>query len=214
MRIPQTPERIKEAPAQALRAVFAGVGQVLLMTERIRRRAIGQEHSHAVSAGAPATRDAPAPVQDSGGQAATLGADQTDQVKPVTAGTSATASTTKASTAKTGTAKASSPKAAATTKPSSAKADTEPATPAQADSAPPADPAPPEVRGTGVLPVPHYSELSIASLRARLRGLNITQVRDLLTYERSHEDRANVIAMFERRIAKLEESEGADPAAG
>src|SRR5260370_10367106 len=38
MRILQAPERIKEAPAQALRAVFAGVGQVLLVTERIRRR--------------------------------------------------------------------------------------------------------------------------------------------------------------------------------
>src|SRR5580704_16309645 len=42
MRIPPTPERIKEVPAQALRAVFAGVGQVLLITERVRRRTIGQ----------------------------------------------------------------------------------------------------------------------------------------------------------------------------
>ena len=41
MRILQAPERIKEAPAQALRAVFAGVGQVLLVTERVRRRTVG-----------------------------------------------------------------------------------------------------------------------------------------------------------------------------
>ena len=38
MRIPQPPERIREAPAQALRAVFAGIGQVLLMAERVTRR--------------------------------------------------------------------------------------------------------------------------------------------------------------------------------
>ena len=38
MRIPQPPEQIKEAPAQALRAVFAGIGQVLLMAERVTRR--------------------------------------------------------------------------------------------------------------------------------------------------------------------------------
>lgn len=160
MRIPQTPERIKEAPAQVLRAVFAGVGQVLLMTERIRRRAIGQEHSPEASGGALGTRDAPAPAPG--------------QAEPAKAAPPAT----------------------------SAKA------------APPATPAPAEVGDTGVLPVPHYSELSVASLRARLRGLDIAQVRDLLSYERSHEDRANVIAMFERRIAKLEQAEGADPAAG
>ncbi|MGH3155376.1 MAG: hypothetical protein ACRDNF_02190 [Streptosporangiaceae bacterium] len=68
--------------------------------------------------------------------------------------------------------------------------------------------------GTSVLPVPHYSELTIASLRARLRGLDVGQIRDLITYERSHEDRENVIAMFERRIAKLEEAGGADTAKG
>ena len=38
MRIPQPPGRIKEAPAQALRAVFAGIGQVLLMAERATHR--------------------------------------------------------------------------------------------------------------------------------------------------------------------------------
>jgi hypothetical protein len=59
--------------------------------------------------------------------------------------------------------------------------------------------------------VPHYSELSIASLRARLRGLDISQVRELISYERSHEDRANVIAMFERRITKLEEAGDSGP---
>jgi hypothetical protein len=54
------------------------------------------------------------------------------------------------------------------------------------------------------VPVPNYDELSIASLRARLRSLDVTQLRQLTEYERAHAGRADVIAMFERRIAKLE----------
>src|SRR5579863_1789506 len=191
MRIPQTPERIKEAPAQVLRAVFAGIGQVLLMTERIRRRAIGQEHSPDGSAGARDTRDTPAPARSN----ATDATSATATAKPGNAKADAAPATT-----------ATPAKAAKTATPAKAA---KTATPAEAATAGQA-----EVRGTGVLPVPHYSELSIASLRARLRGLDIGQVRDLLSYERNHEDRANVIAMFERRIAKLEEAEGTDPAAG
>ena len=40
MHIPQqVSERVKEAPAQALRAVFSGIGQVLLVADRIKSRA-------------------------------------------------------------------------------------------------------------------------------------------------------------------------------
>ena len=39
MRVPQVSERIKEAPAQALRGVFAGIGQLLLMTDKLRNKA-------------------------------------------------------------------------------------------------------------------------------------------------------------------------------
>src|SRR5258708_33509749 len=40
MRIPQqVTERVKEAPAQALRAVFSGIGQVLRVADRIKSRA-------------------------------------------------------------------------------------------------------------------------------------------------------------------------------
>ncbi len=57
----------------------------------------------------------------------------------------------------------------------------------------------------GQLPVPNYAELSVASLRARLRMLDATQVRMLLDYEQAHAARPTVITMFERRIAKLAE---------
>ena len=52
----------------------------------------------------------------------------------------------------------------------------------------------------------NYAELSVASLRARLRMLDATQFRMLLDYEQAHAARPAVITMFERRIAKLAES--------
>jgi hypothetical protein len=163
MRIPPPPERIKEAPAQALRAVFAGVGQVLLITERVRQRAVEQVHPRMVSAPAQApARDAAPP--------------------PPTRSAPASASRADVSRAAPG------------------------ATAAEAAAA---ESAAPEPAAAG-LPVPNYDELSIASLRARLRSLDAAQVRDLLGYERAHASRANVITMFERRIAKLEGTENAD----
>ena len=53
-------------------------------------------------------------------------------------------------------------------------------------------------------PLPNYDELSVASLRARLRNLDVAQVTQLADYERAHAARADVLSMFERRIAKLE----------
>ena len=38
MRVPPVSERIKEAPAQALRGVFAGIGQLLLITDKLRNK--------------------------------------------------------------------------------------------------------------------------------------------------------------------------------
>jgi hypothetical protein len=84
---------------------------------------------------------------------------------------------------------------------------------AAAAKTPPPEAATPGTAPPG-LPVPNYDELSIASLRARLRALDAAQVRDLLDYERAHASRANVITMFERRIAKLEGTEDADTTAG
>ena len=68
--------------------------------------------------------------------------------------------------------------------------------------------------GAAEAPLPNYGELSIASLRARLRNLDIGQVRQLAEYEKGHAGRADVIAMFERRIAKLEAGEYAGDSSG
>jgi hypothetical protein len=172
MRIPPPPERIKEAPAHALRAVFAGVGQVLLITERVRQRAVEQVHPHVASAPAqaPAPDAAPPPPVGSAPAGASPAAFRATASRPA------------------------SPEA---TVPEAAVPEA----------------AVPEAAAAG-LPVPGYDELSIASLRARLRALDAAQVRDLLGYERAHASRANVITMFERRIAKLEGTEDADTTAG
>ncbi|HJY56489.1 MAG TPA: hypothetical protein VJ418_08915, partial [Streptosporangiaceae bacterium] len=71
MRVPQVSERIKEAPAQALRGVFAGIGQLLLITDKLRNktpagqqvpRALTPEPSETVSPAAPVAADPPAPA--------------------------------------------------------------------------------------------------------------------------------------------------------
>ncbi|WP_017545834.1 hypothetical protein [Nocardiopsis prasina] len=54
------------------------------------------------------------------------------------------------------------------------------------------------------LAVPTYDELSLPSIRARLRKLTIEQVRDLRAYEVAHEARPEFIKMYDNRIAKLE----------
>jgi hypothetical protein len=61
MRVPQVSERIKEAPAQALRGVFAGIGQLLLITDKLRHKTPAHEdgpraRTHET---APAITDAP-----------------------------------------------------------------------------------------------------------------------------------------------------------
>ena len=53
MRVPQVSERIKEAPAQALRGVFAGIGQLLLITDKLRNKTPGGTSSTSVTKIAP-----------------------------------------------------------------------------------------------------------------------------------------------------------------
>jgi hypothetical protein len=66
------------------------------------------------------------------------------------------------------------------------------------------EPPPEPETATAPLPLANYDELSVASLRARLRTLSVPQLTQLLDYERGQAARADVIAMFERRIAKVQ----------
>jgi hypothetical protein len=234
MRVPQVSERIKEAPAQALRGVFAGIGQLLLITDKLRNKTSASQQVPKARAPEPAqTRadtvapPAPAPVSSAPSAPA-----------PVAAAPAAAAPAASAPAAA-----APAPAAAAAPAPAAAAA------PAPAASAPAAArvPAARNFDKTGNVrlltsaeaaadakapavgapaaghakraeaavpaaeaPLPNYDELSIASLRARLRNLDPTELRQLVAYERAHADRADVIAMFERRIAKLEDETSAD----
>ena len=65
--------------------------------------------------------------------------------------------------------------------------------------------AAPEATEPGALPLSNYDELTIASLRARLRVLSSSQISTLLEYEKVNQGRPAVITMFERRLVKLEQ---------
>jgi hypothetical protein len=53
------------------------------------------------------------------------------------------------------------------------------------------------------LPLAGYDELSLASIRARLRNLDVSQLRILADHERRNAERPEVLGMLERRIEKL-----------
>ena len=97
-------------------------------------------------------------------------------------------------------------KLAAGTKPSP------PAKPASASAAArepaAAKPAPSAAAAAPAAPIPGYDDLSVASLRARLRGLDAAGVRALLDYEKANSRRDDVITMFERRLSKIENGTG------
>lgn len=66
---------------------------------------------------------------------------------------------------------------------------------------------PPTAPPPAALPIDGYDDLSLPSLRARLRNLGPADLRDLIAHERSHANREDVVAMFERRIVKLEKAD-------
>jgi len=162
----QIPDQVKRAPTEALRAVFSGIGRILLAAER------QQGHSPDVQreiAALRATRKKrattgrhdrfdearPAPETsrwrslDQTGNVRLLSATDLDDYEDVPVGNGA----------------------------------------AQAAAA---------------LPIANYDSLSLPSIRARLRGLDVAQLRELAEYERQNAERPEVVGMFERRICKLE----------
>jgi hypothetical protein len=259
MPLPQVSDRIKEIPGQALRAVFAGVGQLLLAADKVRAQlaappdepaqpATPSPEPAAPPAAAPPAAAAPARATPTGSsvtppevtdpaESRWRSLDKTGNVRllhdgdpdlstaastPPAAAEPVAAETAAAETAEPEPADLAVPTAAEPAVPVSA----EPAVPTPAEVATPAPaepvlaeptmtvaPEPTEVTATAEpaaatgadLPVAGYDQLSVASLRARLRVLDVTQVRTLLDYEKAHQNRADMVTMFERRIAKLEQ---------
>ena len=284
MPIPQVNDRIKEAPVVVLRAVFAGIGQLLLTADKVRARAAEQvwtperapgpagqprhcpvppqprngiAHAGPAAASHPATREAaagpgtatapastaapaakagsglagsvPHPAPGADREKATPAAKTTPTAKATartTPAPKATAKTAKAAPvakaakstvdaksaagakvatdtpdAKAAGAKTASPKAAgAKSTKTTPTAKPGPATKTKAVPAPRAGKAGP---ATEAPPLPGYDDMSLASLRARLRGLDATTIRAMLAYERANARREPVITMLERRLTKI-----------
>jgi hypothetical protein len=242
MRVPQVSDRLKEVPAQALRGVFAGIGQLLLITDKLRNktpagtdvpRARAAEPAETVpqetvtvadtpADSVPAAREAAQPVATEMPKASKT---SKTSVAPQDSATAETASTPKVPKArdfdKTGNvrllggadvAARAAGKTAKTGKAAEADKADKASTPAEARPLADASPAAEagsvaetaDGAGDSGPPVPNFDELTVPSLRARLRNLDIGQVRQMLEYEQTHAARPEVITMFERRIAKLE----------
>ncbi len=200
MRIPQqVSERVKEAPAQALRAVFSGIGQVLLVADRIKSRAAEPDRAPS-SPAEPSPQPTATMVRD---ETKWRSLDKTGNVRLIpgqdTSKAAAAPPAPEASEEVTEVTEVTEPGEASETVSTVEPVDVPEQTPTET-------PFTPEAPATS-LPVPNYDSLTIPSLRARLRNLDTAQLRTLLDYEKAHASRSDVLTMFERRIVKLESDE-------
>ena len=234
MRVPQVSERVKEAPAQALRAMFAGIGQLLAASDKLRGKSATDEAAAEAKAAAPKTVTpetvtpetvtpetvTPETVTPETVTPETVTPEtvtpETVTPETVTPETVTPETVTPETvTPETVTPETVTPETVTpeTVTPETVTPETvtpETVTPEMGgghvkllpgEAAPAAAPA----ASTEALPLPNYDDLTIASLRARLRNLSADQLAQLVDYEKSHANRADVVQMFERRIAKLAE---------
>jgi hypothetical protein len=158
--------QMKEGPASSmLRAMFAGLGSLMSVVDRVRNKPAAE---------APTPAAAPAPTV----------ARTTTHPETVAAEVPV---------------KSEQPAGAEST--AEPEAAPEPVAVA-ADTTPEPEPAT-EPDTASALPLANYGELSVASLRARLRNLSNDDLNQLMTYERAHQDRPEVIKMFQNRLIKM-----------
>lgn len=201
MRIPNVSERMKEAPAHALRAIFAGIGQALLVSDRMRRKLRGEHAPEPVPHAAKVPVTKPATAKQASEVPVARPAAEAPEAKPVTEAPAAEQAAPAPPAAEQA---APAARAAPPAAPAAPPAPAAPAAPAAKAAAPePAEQPAAKSAGPARPPIPDYEKLSIPSLRARLRGLNMAQVQRLLDYEKAHARRSDVITMYERRLQRL-----------
>ncbi len=179
MGISQIPDQIKRAPAEALRAVFSGIGRILLAADRPGPATVQTQPHAGIAPEASPPQTARQPRREPGRateQSRWRSLDQTGNVRLLPAGEVYDDDPTGPTV-------------------SFAASDTVPAS-----SSPAPAPAP-------ALPLADYDNLSLASIRARLRTLSPAQLRVLADYEQANAERMDVLGMLERRIEKLEQSQ-------
>ena len=62
------------------------------------------------------------------------------------------------------------------------------------------------------LPLPDYNQLQVGSLTSRIRTLGADDLQTLITYEKSHAKRVQVMAVMQNRLTSLKA--GAQPSGG
>ena len=228
MRVPQVTDRLKEAPAQALRAVFSGVGSVLLVADRLRHRPgqeTGQGNGHAARpttmspaataqaqyGGSPAAQGGPAakaasPAKASSAKASSAAppALRTPAAPPTSADSPAPARSGGRPVKATAPAPAKRGSGSVKAAPAPATGGSGTVTGASGSATAALDGAVSGSGAAGGLPMAGYDGLTVPQLRARMRTLEPAQLRALIAYERAHAGRDEVVAMFERRLAKVE----------
>jgi hypothetical protein len=163
----------KERPASMLRAMFAGFGSLMSVMDKVRSKPAAE---------APAATTTPAPEETAAPEDTATSADTA--VEAVPAETVAEPETPAVPEAVTETETSAAPETAA------AETTPEPETSAVSEA-------------SSALPLANYDELSVASLRARLRNLTNDDLTQLMTYEMAHQNRPEVVKMFQNRLIKM-----------
>ncbi|GII53002.1 hypothetical protein Pth03_13910 [Planotetraspora thailandica] len=189
----QLREKAKDLPVHILQTALSGVGQALLLTDRVRttiKRLTSTEEETVERATTPAPAPAakPAGAPEKAEKAPEPAAEpEPARREPVIYAPRKESAPAKEQEAAT---KATAEPAAAEEKP--VKKAAEPRKPRAA------------ARKATDEPLPGYGELTMASLRGRLRGQSIEQIRELLAYEKAHAGRPEIVRLYENRLTKLE----------
>jgi hypothetical protein len=174
MSAPQT----KERPASMLRAMFAGFGSLMSKKDKTRSKPAAE---------APAATTTAAPEDTAAPEETVTPADTAAEAVP--------AETVAAETV------------AEPEPPTAPEAVTEPETPAAPETVAAETTPEPETSAvpeeSSALPLANYDDLSVASLRARLRNLTNDDLTQLMTYEMAHQNRPEVVKMFQNRLIKM-----------
>ena len=180
--------QMKERPASVLRAMFAGFGSLMSVMDKVRGKPAAEAPTDA-EASAPATTPAPEDTATAVAETAPETAVPETVVEPeVSTGPETVA-----------------PEATAESEATAAEAVAAETVAAEVSTGPETVAAeiPAVAEPSGELPLANYDELSVASLRARLRNLSNDDLSLLMTYERAHQDRPEVIKMFQNRLIKM-----------
>jgi hypothetical protein len=171
--------QMKERPASMLRAMFAGFGSLMSVMDKVRSKPAAE---------APAVTATPAPEDTATAEATAAPA---DNATPESVAENTAELETRAEPETVAAEAPAQPETSAATE-TSAASETGAAPETTDDSA-----------ASSALPLANYDELSVASLRARLRNLSNDDLTQLMTYERAHQNRPEVVKMFQNRLIKM-----------